>query len=71
MSLKKEFIRDGQRRIIGSVTTVYSGLIRPLSAMRTNTSRDARASVSHDPRRTWQVRLDQHRRFRSPDRAEK
>ena len=25
MSLKKEFIRDGQRRIIGSVTTGYTG----------------------------------------------
>jgi len=25
MSLKKEFIRDGQRRIIGSVTTGYVG----------------------------------------------
>ncbi|MBZ5723327.1 MAG: hypothetical protein LAO03_23570 [Acidobacteriia bacterium] len=25
MSLKKDFIRDGSRRIIGSVTTGYSG----------------------------------------------
>ena len=25
MSLKKEYIRDGQRRIIGSVTTGYTG----------------------------------------------
>jgi hypothetical protein len=25
MSLKKEFIRDGQRRIIGSITTGYTG----------------------------------------------
>ena len=25
MSLKKEFIRDGQRRIIGSITTGYVG----------------------------------------------
>ena len=25
MSLEKEFIRDGKRRIIGSVTTGYSG----------------------------------------------
>lgn len=25
MSLKKEFIRDGQRRIVGSITTGYVG----------------------------------------------
>lgn len=25
MSLKKEFIRDGQRRIVGSITTGYTG----------------------------------------------
>jgi len=25
MSLKKEFIRDGRRRIIGSITTGYEG----------------------------------------------
>jgi hypothetical protein len=25
MSLKKEFIRDGQRKIVGSITTGYTG----------------------------------------------
>lgn len=30
MSLKKEFIRDGQRRIIGSVTTGYVGSFEKL-----------------------------------------
>jgi hypothetical protein len=30
MSLKKEFIRDGQRRIIGSITTGYTGSFETL-----------------------------------------
>ena len=30
MPLKKEFIRDGQRRIIGSVTTGYMGSFETL-----------------------------------------
>ena len=30
MSLKKEFVRDGQRRIIGSITTGYEGSFETL-----------------------------------------
>jgi len=30
MSLRKEFIRDGQRRIIGSITTGYKGSFETL-----------------------------------------
>ena len=30
MSLKKEFVRDGSRRIIGSITTGYTGSFETL-----------------------------------------
>ena len=69
MSLKKEFIRDGNRRIIGSTTTGYVGsfdtLVRDEHEQHHRTHQ---REFRHDPRRTWQFGLDQHRRCRSLDR---
>jgi hypothetical protein len=56
MSLKKEFIRDGQRRIVGSITTGYVGSCDTLvrdehehiigrSSEKFNTTRDSHGSL--------------------------
>ena len=43
MSLKKEFVRDGSRRIIGSITTGYTGSFETIVRDEQNTSWDGRA----------------------------
>ena len=56
MSLKKEFVRDGNRRIIGSITTGYTGSFDTLvrdehehiigrTSERFNTTRDERGNL--------------------------
>jgi len=56
MSLKKEFIRDGQRRIVGSITTGYVGSFDTLvrdehehiigrSSEKFNTTRDSHGGL--------------------------
>jgi hypothetical protein len=56
MPLKKEFIRDGQRRIVGSVTTGYEGSFDTLvrddqehivgrTSQRFNTTRDEHGTL--------------------------
>ena len=60
MSLKKQYVRDGQRRIIGSVTTGYGVRSIRSSETSTSTSSDGRAKTSVRPATKWQAHLDQH-----------
>ena len=69
MSLEKEFIRDGKRRIIGSVTSGFSDDSRAVVRDEDNKSLGShQRTVRHYPRRPWQFGLNQHRRSRSLDR---
>ena len=67
MSLEKEFIRDGKRRIIGSVTTGYVGSFETIvrdeqnnitgsTSERFNTTRDEHGKFGFDQhRRCWSL----------------